>query len=70
MQPTARQWLLAAVALYLDEAQRLAADHGLAPDLLGWHSSHATPAAFSLRWGSRDRAIELQGAQRPRSSMP
>jgi len=65
-QPTARQWLLAAVALYLDEAQRLAADHGLDPDLLGWHSSHATPAAFSLRWGSRDRAIELQvrnGAQ-------
>ncbi|MBA4284572.1 MAG: 3-methylcrotonyl-CoA carboxylase [Xanthomonadaceae bacterium] len=58
--PTARQWLLAAVALYLDDAQRLAAEHGLDADLLGWHSSHATPTAFALRWGNRDLAIELQ----------
>ena len=58
--PTARQWLLAAVALYLDDAQRLGAEHGLGEELLGWHSSHATPAAFALRWGDRDRAIELQ----------
>jgi geranyl-CoA carboxylase alpha subunit len=59
-QPTARQWLLAAVALYLDDAQRLATEHGLGEELLGWHSSHASPAALALRWGSRDQAIELQ----------
>ncbi|WP_293369038.1 biotin carboxylase N-terminal domain-containing protein [Nevskia sp.] len=70
-QPSARQWLLAAVALYLDDAQRLAAEHGLGSEMLGWHSSHESPVAFSLRWGSTDLAIEMQadGGKRFRATI-
>lgn len=59
-QPSARLVLLAAVALYLDDAQRLAAEHGLGSEMIGWHSSHESPVDLALRWGSTDYALELQ----------
>ena len=60
VQPSARVWLLAAVALYLDDSRQLAAEHGLGDEMLGWHSSHASPVDISLRWGSLDRELEVQ----------
>ncbi|GAC1629869.1 MAG: geranyl-CoA carboxylase subunit apha [Nevskia sp.] len=48
--PAARLVQLAALALYLDDALRLAAEHGLSSDMLGWHSSHDSPAEFRLMW--------------------
>nr|WP_273454019.1 biotin carboxylase N-terminal domain-containing protein [Nevskia ramosa] len=58
-QPSARVWLLAAVALYLDDAQKLAAEHGLSEEMLGWHSSQKAPIDFRLRWGTVDQDIEV-----------
>jgi geranyl-CoA carboxylase alpha subunit len=51
---------LAALGLYLDDARRLAAEHGLAPEYLGWHSSHAAGVDFVLRCRGEDLALELQ----------
>ena len=59
-QPSSRLWLLAAVALYLDDARKLAEEHGLGDEMLGWHSSHESPVDISLRWGSLDRELEVQ----------
>jgi geranyl-CoA carboxylase alpha subunit len=56
-KPTPRQLALAAVALYLDEGQRLLAEAGLTDDYLGWHNSHETPAEFKLKW--RDKEVLL-----------
>jgi len=58
--PTTRQWQLAALALVLDDARRLAAEHGLSDELIGWQSSHATPVELRLRWRTRDRAVTVQ----------
>jgi len=57
-RPAARQTLLAAVALYLDDAHQLAGAHGLAVEMLGWHSSHDSPADFKLKW--RDTEYEFE----------
>ena len=53
-KPGAIQLLLAAVALYLDDAAALARTHQLGVEMIGWHSSHETPAVFRLRWGTSD----------------
>jgi geranyl-CoA carboxylase alpha subunit len=55
--PTERQIALAAVALYVDDANTLADEHGLTPEFLGWHSSHESPAEYKLRW--RDNEFEV-----------
>ncbi|MFI4981931.1 MAG: biotin/lipoyl-containing protein [Nevskiales bacterium] len=57
--PTAQQVLLAAVALYLDDARRLADEHGLAAEMIGWHSSHDSPADFKLKWQQREYDLEV-----------
>ncbi len=59
IRPSARHVALAGVALYVLDAERLAADAGLEPELLGWHSSHDFPTDFKLRWRDHDYAIEL-----------
>jgi geranyl-CoA carboxylase alpha subunit len=58
-RPSARQILLAVVALYLDDARALAAEHGLGTEMLGWHSSHDSPADFRLKWRDSDYELEL-----------
>jgi geranyl-CoA carboxylase alpha subunit len=60
IQPGDLDAVLAALGLYLDDARRLAAEQGLAPELLGWHSSHAAPAEFHLRCRGQDWMLELQ----------
>ncbi len=57
IRPSARHVALAAVALYMDEAFTLAEEHGLAPEFLGWHSSHESPADYKLKW--REQTFEL-----------
>jgi geranyl-CoA carboxylase alpha subunit len=57
--PSPCQLLLAAVALYLDDAGRLAAEHGLAAEMIGWHSSHDAPVDCRLRWRERDHVLRL-----------
>ncbi|MDB5973527.1 MAG: acetyl-CoA carboxylase biotin carboxylase subunit, partial [Nevskia sp.] len=57
--PTPQQLLLAAVALYLDDARRLAEEHGLAAEMIGWHSSHDSPADFKLKWQQREYDLEV-----------
>jgi len=59
-RPSARQLLLAAVALYLDDAHALAAEHGLGVEMLGWHSSHDSPADFKLKWRDSEHELELE----------
>jgi geranyl-CoA carboxylase alpha subunit len=56
-KPTHRHVALAAVALYLDDAQALMREHGLSRELIGWHSSHESPADYKLKW--RDQEFEL-----------
>ena len=58
-QPAPRQVLLAAVALHLDDSGRLAAEHGLPPEMIGWHSSHDSPADYKLKWRDREYEVEL-----------
>jgi len=58
IKPSLRHVALAVVALYIDDAQKLAAEHGLTPELIGWHSSHEAPAEFKLKW--RDQEYELE----------
>lgn len=50
-QPAPQHVLLAAVALYLDDAYQLAAKHSLSAEMLGWHSSHEAPVDFRLKRG-------------------
>ena len=57
--PSARHVLLAAVALYIDDAARLAEAHGLGAEYRGWHSSHEAPTAFHLRRGETDYRFKL-----------
>ena len=59
-RPSARHRALAAVALWLADAARLADEHALGSEMLGWHSSHEAPTELSLRWGTEDHAIKLQ----------
>lgn len=56
--PSPRHVALAAVALYLDDAHRLAQAEGFGSEYIGWHSSHEAPADFKLKW--RDRNLELE----------
>jgi geranyl-CoA carboxylase alpha subunit len=58
-RPTSRQLALAAVALYLDEAQRLLAEHDLPAEYLGWHNSHETPAEFKLKWREQEHVLDV-----------
>lgn len=58
LRPSPRQIALAAVALYLDDARRLAATHDLPQEYIGWHSSHEAPSDFKLKW--RDREFDLE----------
>ncbi|HEY1077333.1 MAG TPA: acetyl-CoA carboxylase biotin carboxylase subunit [Fontimonas sp.] len=59
VRPSARQVALAAVALYVDDANTLAEEHGLSPEFLGWHSSHESPAEYKLRWRETEFEVEL-----------
>jgi geranyl-CoA carboxylase alpha subunit len=61
--PSPRQFALAALALYLRDAARLAEVHGLAPELLGWRSSHEFPLSFAIRWREQLQSVRLQGQQ-------
>ncbi len=61
-QPTLQQIGLVVVALYLDDARRLADEHALGDEFKGWHSSHVFPTPYSLRW--RDRLYRLEMAVR------
>ncbi|HSW11704.1 MAG TPA: acetyl-CoA carboxylase biotin carboxylase subunit [Solimonas sp.] len=58
-RPSQRHLALAAVALYLDDACRLAGEHGLAPEFVGWHSSHASPTRYKLRWREQSFDIDM-----------
>jgi geranyl-CoA carboxylase alpha subunit len=51
--PTAGQQLLAVAALYLDDAARLAVEHQLQDEFIGWHSSHEAVVEFRLACGER-----------------
>jgi geranyl-CoA carboxylase alpha subunit len=62
-RPAPRQVLLAAMALYLDDARRLASEHGLPAEMIGWHSSHDSPADFKLRWRDHDYELEVLALQ-------
>ncbi len=59
MLPSRRQIALAAVALYIDDAQRLARDNALTQDFIGWHSSHEAPAEFKLKWKNKEFDLEM-----------
>ncbi|MGH8447590.1 MAG: biotin/lipoyl-containing protein, partial [Solimonas sp.] len=56
-KPSPRHRALAAVALYIDDAQALTREQGLAGEFIGWHSSHETPLLCRLGW--RDEPYEL-----------
>jgi geranyl-CoA carboxylase alpha subunit len=59
LKPSAQHRALAAVALWTDDAARLAAEHGLGQEMLGWHSSHEAPTLLPLRWRSEDALLEI-----------
>ena len=50
---------LAAVALYAGDAQALAAEHGISPEMIGWHSSHEAPAIYQLQWREEKSKLEV-----------
>ncbi len=58
-RPTERQIALAAVALYVDDANTLAEQHGLPAEFLGWHSSHESPAEYKLRWRETEFEVDV-----------
>ncbi|MGH8504356.1 MAG: acetyl/propionyl/methylcrotonyl-CoA carboxylase subunit alpha [Stenotrophobium sp.] len=58
--PTTRHLALSAVALYLADAERLAAANDLTGEFIGWHSSHETATLFKLRWRDREYALAVQ----------
>ncbi len=55
--------LLAAVALYLDGAQRLATERSLVAELLGGHNSQQTPVNFRLKWQRVEYTLKVQVEQ-------
>ena len=57
--PSSRHVALAAVALYVLDAEKLAAESDLSEELLGWHSAHEFPTDFKLRWRDTDYELEL-----------
>nr|WP_276307784.1 acetyl-CoA carboxylase biotin carboxylase subunit [Stenotrophobium rhamnosiphilum] len=57
-KPSSRHVALAVVALYLDDAQKLAEENNLSSEFIGWHSSHEAPAEFKLKW--RDQEYDLE----------
>ncbi len=59
IKPPARHLALAVVALYLDDAQRLAAESDLSPEFIGWHSSHEAPAEFKLKWRNEEHDLDV-----------
>jgi geranyl-CoA carboxylase alpha subunit len=59
MQPSRRHFALAAVALYMDEAFALAQTHSLAPEFIGWHSSHESPADYRLKWREHTQELDV-----------
>ena len=58
-RPSARQVVLAAVALYLDDARRLRSEHGIEAEMIGWHSSHETGVDFKLKCREQEFEFEL-----------
>ncbi|MFA5938813.1 MAG: acetyl-CoA carboxylase biotin carboxylase subunit [Sinimarinibacterium sp.] len=58
-RPTLRHVALAAVALYLDDALRLAQEHELSREFLGWHSSHEFPADYKLKWRDTEYDVDV-----------
>jgi geranyl-CoA carboxylase alpha subunit len=58
-KPSAKQLVLAAVALYLDDARRLQAEHGIEGEMIGWHSSHETGVDFKLKCRGVETELEL-----------
>lgn len=59
MRPNLRHVALAAVALYLDDALRLAQAHGLSREFIGWHSSHEFPADYRLKWRDAEYDVDV-----------
>jgi geranyl-CoA carboxylase alpha subunit len=59
IQPRALDAALAALGLYLSDARKLASEHGLSADYLGWHSSHDAGVDFLLRSRGQDTALEV-----------
>ncbi|AXQ29620.1 acetyl-CoA carboxylase biotin carboxylase subunit [Solimonas sp. K1W22B-7] len=58
-KPTPHQVALAAVALYMDDALRLSREQGLAPEFIGWHSSHEAPADYRLKWREQEYRLDV-----------
>ena len=58
-KPSVRQTVLAAVALYLDDARRLGSEHQIDPEMIGWHSSHETGIDFKLKCRGTEAELEL-----------
>ncbi|HET8882945.1 MAG TPA: acetyl-CoA carboxylase biotin carboxylase subunit [Solimonas sp.] len=59
-RPPPRHVALAAVALYLDAATALADAHQLAPEFIGWHSSHEMPVEYRLTWQTHEYRLGVQ----------
>ena len=57
-KPTPRQWALAVVALYSNDALRLKDEHGLDAEMIGWHSSHETASLFKLKCRGEERTLD------------
>ncbi|MES2884786.1 MAG: biotin carboxylase N-terminal domain-containing protein [Pseudomonadota bacterium] len=58
-KPSAKQIVLAAVALYLDDASQLREAHQIDPEMIGWHSSHETGIDFKLKCRTTETDLEL-----------
>lgn len=59
LRPSARQLVLAATALYLDDARRLREQHQIEPEMIGWHSSHETGIDFKLKCREQETDLQL-----------
>lgn len=59
IKPSSLHRALAAVALYAGDAQALATEHGISPEMIGWHSSHEAPAIYQLQWREDKSALEV-----------
>ena len=58
-QPAPMHRLLAAVALYLDDARQLAAEQHLVGEMIGWRSAHDSPIDVALRWQDQNWTLDL-----------
>ncbi|HZP14079.1 MAG TPA: acetyl-CoA carboxylase biotin carboxylase subunit [Nevskiaceae bacterium] len=58
-KPSKRQIALAAVALYIDDAESLMREHGFTREFIGWHSSHESPADYKLKWRDQEYTLEV-----------